>query len=581
MIVRELVALLGVKSDPESFKKAEGKMSKLSSFAKTAIAGVVAVGGYMVTRWIGNMVTMASSATENLNVLEVVFRQNQKTITDWADSFAEATGRSAFELREFAGDIGGVLKPMLDGNIELTTQMSKRLSELAVDLGSLREVMPEEALRALRSGIIGQSEPMLQFGVNLQEASLKAFALEQGITKSVQKMTVAEKTMLRYNLILARTTDAHGDAAKTSGSFANASKALAAKLKDSSIKMGMTLLPTLEDAIQLFLGWADGASDLIMTLGRVFRVVGKVVLWVVKLGSRLSPLLLSIGAVILAFKKWGAITKFLFSPFGKILLLVGALILIFDDLMTWMEGGDSVIGKFVEALDEMTGLPISTIVKDWIKWFMMLAEDPVAAFLKLGQNIKMGWGEAMAFLTDTWNVVVGYFLGRAEFMSEGLKEFFGSIPATVKKILGEDLYNFMSSWGGMILDVLLWPFRQGMQFVADTFVVGIGGALDRLWSRITGWLSSLGSEISNIPFIGKFFSEAESPTRTRGLGPKTVQRGMGRGQTTNNNNNQQANTNITINAPAGMSEARLMSEAKKKFDNSNRAAMRSLSSQAG
>ena len=80
-------------------------------------------------------------------------------------------------------------------------------------------------------------------------ANLEAYALSQGITTAYDKMSQAEQTMLRYNYLMAATSDAQGDFARTSDSWANQTRLLSENWKEFVGKMAANLLPTLTAGI--------------------------------------------------------------------------------------------------------------------------------------------------------------------------------------------------------------------------------------------------------------------------------------------------------------------------------------------
>lgn len=74
-------------------------------------------------------------------------------------------------------------------------------------------------------------------------ANLEAYALSKGITKSYNAMSQAEQVLLRYNYLLSVTTDAQGDFARTSGSFANQIRILQLNFDQLKIAMGNAIIP--------------------------------------------------------------------------------------------------------------------------------------------------------------------------------------------------------------------------------------------------------------------------------------------------------------------------------------------------
>ncbi len=594
MVVRELVALLGIKTDTASVKKAEaateGVVSKLAKIAVVAASAAVAIRGVF------KFVDLASSANETLNVLNVSFKENAETVINWAKSFADEAGRSEFAMREMAATLGAVLNPMMDGNAKAAAEMSMTLSQLTVDLASMYEMAEDEALIKMRAGITGEAEPLKRFGIVMTEAALAAFALEQGITKSVKSMNISEKTLLRKNFIVEKAKNAMGDAAKTSKGWANASKNLGAKFKDLGTKIGFFFLPVAEKGIAMVIGWMDGFADAVTPMAKFIATIMKVVMWVVRFVSNL-PALAKVGLVAIAFLKWGKALKFLLTPMGKIAVLIGLIILIIDDLITWVEGGESVFGKFFDTLGDLAGVPVSEYIKDIIKWFMLLAEDPVAAIEKVIAGLSE-FGDALVyafellaktdvaqFFAKWWTAVQAFFGGVIETVMAVLEfigraisgkpvEAWNRLVETLKSIWStawDDIYAYLK----IFID-LVKPIWNSIAEAVKSVFTGIGE-----W--ISGWIGSIIDKMSSK--LGKFggwvsgiFGGGGGVSKGGGAAPSHAAVPPGRGGMVNN---QKTDIKIDIKATPGMNEERLASEVSTQMRNElerrDRAAMKSFS----
>lgn len=82
--------------------------------------------------------------------------------------------------------------------------MSLGLTELGYDIWAKNNDFYsfEEALDAVRSAIVGEVEPIRRAGISITEATLKEVAAAHGITQSVENMTEAQKSMLRYQAMV-------------------------------------------------------------------------------------------------------------------------------------------------------------------------------------------------------------------------------------------------------------------------------------------------------------------------------------------------------------------------------------------
>ena len=73
--------------------------------------------------------------------------------------------------------------------------------------------------------VVGESEPIRNYGVLLDDATLRQEAFALGITKTTKDaLTPQQKVLAAQSAIFKQTTDAQGDFARTSDSAANAQR---------------------------------------------------------------------------------------------------------------------------------------------------------------------------------------------------------------------------------------------------------------------------------------------------------------------------------------------------------------------
>lgn len=399
MIVRELVALLGLEVDERQFEKADRRFEGLKRGA--AALGAVLVSG-VVARGLASFVKQASDVEEADNVLKIAFDQSADSVREWAATTAGQVKRSEHVLTGLAGQVGAVAQSMF-GAGEETAKLSMDMAQLAVDLGSVFNTSDNEALIALKAALVGETEPMRRFGVTLTQAALQEFALSQGIGKTVLSMTEAEKMQLRYNFILAKTTRFQGDATRTGDAFANSYKFLWQRANDLAIKIGQALLPAATKLVHI----ATSIIDRFMLLARNTKVLetGLVVLGTIAAAVGAAMLAPFLPAILAA----GALTA-----------AVGAVILVVEDLYQFITGGRSVTER---ALRRM-GLDVERV-----RGF----------FVKLGQAASRIW----SIITDRVGVLaskIGVDLGGAvDWLAGVLQRFFDWAEPKLDALLSMDV----------------------------------------------------------------------------------------------------------------------------------------------
>ena len=244
-------------------------MSKNFMKVKAAI-GVLA--GAVVIRQIArvgtSLINLAGDAQEMQSMSEAVFGDYVHDIRQFADETAKATGRSRFELEEMAATVQDTFVPLGFARGE-AAEMAKQLTLLSVDVGSFKNTLDVNVMNAFQSALVGNHEAVRRFGIVITEAELQQELYRMGIRKSKDEVTAQEKAMARFNLILAGTKDAQGDAARTAGSFANQSKNLSATLKDLGTELGQVLIPAALSLVTTLRDLAAGFRQLAVDMNLI------------------------------------------------------------------------------------------------------------------------------------------------------------------------------------------------------------------------------------------------------------------------------------------------------------------------
>ena len=270
-----------------------GLASLGAAAAKIGVAGLAAAGAAMAAAGIA-AINLGSDAEEMQGKFDVVFATMGKEVTANLDLFAAQVGRSKFELRGFAAGLGDTFKPM-GFTEQAAADMATQVTKLAVDLGSFNNMETGEALQRLQSGLIGNHENLLTFGVRINEAILKEELFRMGAHRMTGAALEQAKAQARLNLIIAGTVDAQGDAARTSGSFANQMRGLRATIFDAGTEIGLTLLPMVTPLVTKFGELAKvGATRLVP----VFEGMSDAVLRFFDLNSKGMPIVANVKTLI-------------------------------------------------------------------------------------------------------------------------------------------------------------------------------------------------------------------------------------------------------------------------------------------
>lgn len=214
--------------------------------SKLLAVAAAAVGLREVINGIVEVTKAANNATETQNKFEVAFRrargEAEKSLTAFSNL---AGGLNVYALKEYASGFQLLFNAM-ELAPDKTSQMSTELAKLSYDLASLYNSSIEEAFTRLQSGLVGETEAVRRFGVDVSEAALRQELLRQGIDKNFESLSQAEKVMLRYNMIMRQTSDAQGDLARTQTSGANVLRRFGEQFERVKIEIGQGFRKVIE-----------------------------------------------------------------------------------------------------------------------------------------------------------------------------------------------------------------------------------------------------------------------------------------------------------------------------------------------
>ena len=231
-----------------------GAKTELASLSKSlkgfAAAVGVAFGVAAVVNFSKECIKLASDLNEVQNVVDTTFGSSAGLIEQFADTAATSFGLSELAAKKYTSTMGAMLKSM-GFTQAAAADMSIEMAGLAGDMASFYNLSTDEAFEKIRSGISGETEPLKQLGVNLSVANLNAYALAQGMTTAYDSLSEQNKALLRYNYLLDATSDAQGDFAKTSDSWANQVRILQMQWDSMKATLGGAFIQILTPVLQM------------------------------------------------------------------------------------------------------------------------------------------------------------------------------------------------------------------------------------------------------------------------------------------------------------------------------------------
>lgn len=245
-------------------------------------------------RILGKAVNYSSELTEVQNVVDVTFGKMSGKVEEFSKNSIKQLGMSELSVKQYAsrfqamgsamgiggnqiGNANAFLNKQTNGYVGLSDSMadvSLNLTKLTADMASFYDVSQKDVAEDLQAIFTGQTRPLREYGIDLTQATLKEWALKNGLDADISSMSQAEKTMLRYQYVLANTTAAQGDFARTSDTWANQIRILKQQFQQLGLVIGKGVIAAFKPFIRglnSVLGKVISFSETVLNaLGQIF-----------------------------------------------------------------------------------------------------------------------------------------------------------------------------------------------------------------------------------------------------------------------------------------------------------------------
>lgn len=322
------------KKTSELQKKLANMGTKLKDFGKTWSLRVTAP----ITAAATASFKFASDMTETLGKTEVVFGEQADAVKKWSETSISQMGLAAQTALDSAALYGDMATSM-GLSQEQAAKMSMELTRLGADLASFKNISNDIAQTALKSIFTGETESLKELGVVMTEVNLQEYARQQGIRKTISRMTEQEKVMLRYQYVLSKTKNSQGDFARTNQNAANQMRMLTENLKQVGMQLGQILVPVITKALQKINEWLVKFQSLDKRTQKIIIVVGL-------LAAAIPPLVIALGTVAAAFSVIAA---------HPLVLTIMGIVAAFAMLYKWAQMIGEAFGRIVAYWDKIMG----------------------------------------------------------------------------------------------------------------------------------------------------------------------------------------------------------------------------------
>jgi phage-related protein len=215
-----------------------------------------------ITQFAKQAVGAASAFEAEFEGVNQIFGSAAKSVQDFADQAAYSAGISETSALRAAKNFGGFATAAGLAGQEAAT-FSTSLVQAAGDLASFNDVPVDQALAAIQSGLAGQSEPLRNFRIFMDQATLSTQAAAMGFTESFSALSQGEQTMVRQAAIMEQMGVQAGDFEAYADTYGNSLKTVQALYSEMQTEIGTALVPALASLMPAFIPIIETAGPMI------------------------------------------------------------------------------------------------------------------------------------------------------------------------------------------------------------------------------------------------------------------------------------------------------------------------------
>ena len=491
--------VLRLLADSDDFQSGiQGALGKAEAFgAKLAGIGsklTLGITGPLVGAGVAAF-KFASDAAESASKMEAVFGPATESVNAQLQALMQTIPSTSQQLQDMASGIQDLLVP-LGMAPAAAEEMTLKVVKLAGDLASFNNIPVSEALERIRSGLVGQNEPLLKFGVALNAAQVEAKALELGLISEGDALDANARAQAAFQLILEGTTAAHGDAARTSDSAANSFKFFQQAAGELMITIGEQLLPVITPLIQRITEIIQRVSQADPTLIKWGITIAGVV-------AAVGPLLIGLGTLLSLAPQIAAAVTFMTGPWGIAITIAGALAIAiathWDEITAFTASmRDKIVGFFTTLRDRVGDL-ITRMVA-------IIDEQIVQRFTRIIDAVKARIDAVVGFFKGMFEAVAGgsYVPEMVAVIDQEMVGHFGDVVSKTGQLTRqvEADYAAMSTSVQAQSETLLDKLKGTLVDDLQTRVVDLIG--EKL-GTVTGFFEKLDVDVTG--FLAKFIDK--------------------------------------------------------------------------
>ena len=312
-----------------------------------------------------------------------------------------------------------------------------------------------------------------------------------GLLASTHGVITELEDLIKEEKLLTEVTKEQIDQAKK---YNDSVETLGKRFNSLRVEIAFSFLPTLQNLISgldKFLETnkdliVNGLTTLLSAITSLFQVIGSFIRFIDLIVEKTlgwEKTLYVLGAA-LAFVGRASILAFLANPVFLIVAAIGVLLILIDDFMTYLDGGESEFGDFWGAMLEYIEIITPTLKKLWD--LLILGASYLIEFgFFVTKYLGGAFVDAVVAIMAIWNLLVGIFTGDTELIKESWSVLCDSVLSMFENL-------------AMLFEPIAQKLVQIMSAVWDAIVSYISLKISEIVSAISGLISSIGAALGNV-----------------------------------------------------------------------------------
>jgi hypothetical protein len=226
-------------------KKTTKHVEGLSHAVKGLASMWVVAKGLDLAKILMNAGMAAQKADQLMNN---TFKKSAPALDSWAKKYQDAFHLNPSELKTSVSVLGNIFTNA-GVKSDMAMELGKSLTLLSNDLALAFGQKTADALVDIRSAMVGQTEGIQKYGVQVEESYVQQVLLSKGITVTMQKMSGAEKIYARYLAIMVQTNNQQGFYAQALDKSFGKMQAIKSSWQTLTGAMGAMFEPVLDKVL--------------------------------------------------------------------------------------------------------------------------------------------------------------------------------------------------------------------------------------------------------------------------------------------------------------------------------------------